>query len=46
MLKEPTDPFVHFAARDYRDFTRKNSGTFDFANSKDCEMSNEENIMW
>jgi hypothetical protein len=46
MLKEPADPFVHFSARDYRDFTRKNSGIFDFANINDPEMSNGENIMW
>jgi len=33
ILDEPTDPFVHFSARDYRDFSRK-EGDFDFASGK------------
>lgn len=29
ILNEPTDPFVHYLARDYRDFKKKDYGLMD-----------------
>lgn len=43
ILDEPTDPFVPFLARDYRDFSRKEA-SFDF--ESEGIAHDAENFMW
>lgn len=45
ILNEPTDPFVHYLARDYRDFKKKDYGLMDSI-IRDEEDLQQSEFMW